>query len=257
MATVIQTPTRRELATFLNSQQLITAFESLFNVASTDVPAAAALAAAALAAALAAQTTANAAAPSSDFTGMFGAFACLTVPAHWVLADNLTIGSAASGATNRANADTANLFAYWWNNYSNGTLTIQDSAGTPTARGADAATDFAANKRMPMIDPRGQFIRMWDGGRGIDPGRQVGSAQVATSVATNVGNAIGGGSRVAFAGIRFFSDAEAVLNHDSESNSGTNSDNGITRGAPATGASTAYFRTVRPTNLALLPCWHL
>ena len=37
----------------------------------------------------------------------------------WVRANGRTMGSASSGATERANADTATLFAYLWNNFSN------------------------------------------------------------------------------------------------------------------------------------------
>lgn len=74
----------------------------------------------------------------------------------WVWADGKTIGSADSGATNRANADTFNLYKLLWDNYSNSVLVIQDSSGAPTIRGASAAADFAANKRLPIIDKRGR-----------------------------------------------------------------------------------------------------
>ncbi len=100
-----------------------------------------------------------------------------TAPYDWVEENGGTIGSAASGATTRANADTAALFAHLWNNYSNSVLIIQDSSGSNTTRGASAVADFAANKRMPLFDMRGEFARGWDNGRGVDSGRALGSFQ--------------------------------------------------------------------------------
>lgn len=79
-----------------------------------------------------------------------------TLPEGWIWADGLTIGSALSGATNRANADTLDLYTSLWNDYSNSILPIYDSSGAPTTRGASAASDFAANKRLSVIDKRGR-----------------------------------------------------------------------------------------------------
>lgn len=72
----------------------------------------------------------------------------VTAPAGWVLAINGTIGSATSGATIRANADTANLFAHLW------TL-ANTEAPVSGGRGASAAADFAANKTIGGLDFRG------------------------------------------------------------------------------------------------------
>jgi hypothetical protein len=77
-----------------------------------------------------------------------------TPPTGFVFANSTSIGNVASNATGRNNADTAALFTVLWNNYSNTELVIQDSAGTPTTRGASAAADYAANKRMPTPDRR-------------------------------------------------------------------------------------------------------
>lgn len=73
-----------------------------------------------------------------------------TAPTGTLVPNGGTIGSAASGATNRANADTSDLFAVLWNSTSNTDLPIQDSTGAASTRGASAADDFAANKRMPL-----------------------------------------------------------------------------------------------------------
>lgn len=59
-----------------------------------------------------------------------------------------TIGSASSGASERANADCADLYAYIWNNFSNSICPV--SGG----RGSTAASDFAANKPIATIDMR-------------------------------------------------------------------------------------------------------
>ena len=67
----------------------------------------------------------------------------------WVRANGRTLGSASSGATERANADTSTLYAYLWNNFSNAICPVS------TGRGANAAADFAANKTITLLDWRG------------------------------------------------------------------------------------------------------
>lgn len=82
-----------------------------------------------------------------------------TAPAGWLIPNGDSIGNAASGGTARANADTSTLFALLWNDHSNTQLPIQDSAGAPDSRGASAAADFAANKRMPLPNLSGLFVK--------------------------------------------------------------------------------------------------
>lgn len=89
-------------------------------------------------------------------TGSMFDYLGTTSPTGYILASGNTIGSAASGATERANADTATLYTLFWNSYSNTILPIQDSSGVATTRGANAAADFAANKRLPTPDLRGR-----------------------------------------------------------------------------------------------------
>jgi hypothetical protein len=79
-------------------------------------------------------------------------------PSGYVLADGNTIGNASSGGTARANADTVNLFTLLWNNYANGQLAIQDSSGSASTRGVSASADYAANKRLPLPDCRGNVL---------------------------------------------------------------------------------------------------
>jgi hypothetical protein len=110
-------------------------------------------------------------------SGMVQYFTRSAAPSGWVKANGQTIGSAASGATGRANADTAALYAVLWADFSNTLLPIQDSAGAASTRGASAAADFAANKRLPLPDLRAEFLRGLDDGRSVDTGRVLGSAQ--------------------------------------------------------------------------------
>lgn len=77
-----------------------------------------------------------------------------------------TIGSATSGATARANADTSALFTLLWGALANTDLPIQDSTGAPSTRGASAAADFAANKRLPLPSFAGLTKIGYHGGDG-------------------------------------------------------------------------------------------
>jgi hypothetical protein len=98
-----------------------------------------------------------------------------SAPSGWVKMNGGTIGNASSGAT-RANADTSALFALLW--ALNATDSpILTSAGAGSTRGADAAADFAANKRLTVPDLRGEFLRGLDDSRGVDTSRRLGSAQ--------------------------------------------------------------------------------
>jgi microcystin-dependent protein len=75
--------------------------------------------------------------------------------AGYVRLNGRTIGNGASAATERANADTEALFTFLWGKDSN--LTV--SGG----RGASAAADFAAGKRLTLPDWRGRVPACVDG----------------------------------------------------------------------------------------------
>lgn len=99
---------------------------------------------------------------------------------RWLLCDSKTIGSAASGATALASAQAAALFEHLWETYDNTLCPIQNSAGAASTRGASAAADFAANKRMPLLDWRGLTVRMHHHGSSTyetDTTRALGSYQ--------------------------------------------------------------------------------
>src|SRR5512139_3668854 len=69
--------------------------------------------------------------------------------AGWVRDNGRTIGSATSGGTERANADTQALFTFLWNNFADAVCPVS------TGRGASAAADWGANKTIGLPDKRG------------------------------------------------------------------------------------------------------
>lgn len=110
-------------------------------------------------------------------TGQFAYFDRATAPGGWVIANGGTIGNAASGGTTRANADTEALFTLIWTEFNQTDRPVKTSAGAASTRGASAAADYAANKRIPLADPRGRVIRALDLSKGIDTGRALGTVQ--------------------------------------------------------------------------------
>lgn len=81
--------------------------------------------------------------------------------ATWVLMNDGTIGSASSGASTRANADCENLFLLLWNN-------ISDTYAPVTGgRGASAAADWAANKKIKLLTVLGRSLAVAGAGSGL------------------------------------------------------------------------------------------
>lgn len=83
-------------------------------------------------------------------TGHVEVFYGAGVLSGFVRANGRTIGSATSGATERANSDVQALFVYLWGADAN----LAVSGG----RGASAAADWAANKTITLPDWRGKTI---------------------------------------------------------------------------------------------------
>jgi hypothetical protein len=88
---------------------------------------------------------------SADPTTLFQTGDTLWVPyagtrTGWARHNGRTIGSGSSAATERANADTQDLFEYLWNNFSNSLCAV--SGG----RGANATADFNANKTIALLN---------------------------------------------------------------------------------------------------------
>lgn len=85
-------------------------------------------------------------------TGVVKDYIGTTAPSGYVLASGRTIGNAASGGTERANADTSDLFTLLYANMADAEAPV--SGG----RGASAAVDFAANKTITLPDLRGRVV---------------------------------------------------------------------------------------------------
>lgn len=79
----------------------------------------------------------------------------------WVLMNDGSIGNASSTATTRANADTSALFTLLWTNLSD------TWAPVSTGRGASAAADFAANKRLTLPKALGRALAAAGAGSGL------------------------------------------------------------------------------------------
>jgi phage-related tail fiber protein len=170
-------------------------------------------------------------------TGAVDYFPFSAAPTGYVKANGGTIGNAASGGTTRANADTSPLFVLLWANLDNTNYPIQDSAGTPTTRGATAAADYAANKRFPLPDLRAEFVRGLDDGRGVDTGRVLGTGQTDEFEAHT--HAYGGSMYLAGFG------------------SGFTGTSGLATGSPVTATNSTGSTETRPRNVALLACMRL
>jgi hypothetical protein len=79
----------------------------------------------------------------------------------WIFFDDGSIGSASSGASTRANADTEDLFTLLWN------LTTDANCAVSSGRGASAAADFAANKTIALPKTLGRALAVYGTGSGL------------------------------------------------------------------------------------------
>jgi len=168
---------------------------------------------------------------SSDFVGMVAHFATSAAPTGWVAANGALI-SRTTYAALFAHATAAGL--------------VSEAAWAAGEQGRYSSGDGSTNFRVP--DLRGEFIRGWDDGRGIDSGRVRGSLQLDSfqghhhTVVQDIGTAATGGI-YSTAGSVFASLQTAAFNAKATTitTDGTN-------GTPRTAAET------RPRNLALLAC---
>ena len=104
----------------------------------------------------------------------------------WVRSNGLTIGNATSGATERANADTQNLFVYLYNHDPN----LVVSGG----RTGNALNDYNANKTIATPDWRGRALAFLDD-MGNSPAGRLTSTYFGTS-AVVLGAAAGSESHI-------------------------------------------------------------
>jgi hypothetical protein len=79
-------------------------------------------------------------------------------PGGFVAMNDGSIGNPASNATTRSNNDTLPLFKLLWDNVSNSYAPVQDSTGTPVARGATAVADFIANRKILLTKTVGRVL---------------------------------------------------------------------------------------------------
>jgi hypothetical protein len=105
-----------------------------------------------------------------------------TTRVGWVRLNGKTIGSASSGAGERANADCQALFEYLWATFADAICPVV------TGRGGSAAGDWAAAKQLTLLDMRGK------GAFGLDDMGNV-AAGVLAGVAFDAGNATTGGAK--------------------------------------------------------------
>ncbi len=83
----------------------------------------------------------------------------------WVKLNGETIGSAVSGASGRANADTQSLFVYLWANCPDAHCPVVGG------RGGSGLADFNANKQLTLLDMRGRAFAGLDDMGNIAAGR--------------------------------------------------------------------------------------
>lgn len=127
--------------------------------------------------------------------------------ATWILVNDGSIGNGASAATTRANADTEALFTLLWTNCADADCPV--SGG----RGANAAADFAANKRLTVPLTLGRVLGIAGAGGGLTA-RALGSTTGAetTTLSSSQQASMTGTVGVATAGA--FSEAGAVVTPD-------------------------------------------
>lgn len=115
-------------------------------------------------------------------TGAMMMFGATTAPTGWLRCNGRTVGNASSSATERANADTATLFSFLWDNYADSVCAVS------TGRGASAAADYAANKNIGLPDLRGRAFF------GLDDMGGSAASRLGTVITSQTTNGASGGT---------------------------------------------------------------
>ena len=108
-----------------------------------------------------------------------------TSPSGWVLATGRTIGSSASGATERANDDTEALFKFLWEEFDNTELPV--SGG----RGSSASADWSADKTIAIPDLRGRVVAGRDNMGASNAGRITSATANGSGSSSTIGDRMG------------------------------------------------------------------
>jgi hypothetical protein len=177
-----------------------------------------------------------------------------SAPPGWIVGNGSTIGNVGSGAT-RANVDTLDLFTLWWTDYTDAQLPILTSTGAASTRGASAAADWAALKRLTVFDVQGRFVRAAGTINGVANVNGTKQSDAFQSHGHIVGiDNVGAGSNDynVSSVVSAYSTGNTVRNSIIGTTSMTaSSEITTTGGAPRTAAET------RPANIAMLACYKL
>jgi microcystin-dependent protein len=129
--------------------------------------------------------------------------------------------------------------------YANGSSNITDDATQQASQwGSFSTGDLATTFRLP--DLRGEFLRGWDNGRGIDVGRLMGVWQTATTIDPQ---AVYPGGSSSYESIY-------INDHDSLSAAYTQANHQVDLSSLSqqTTGQTSNFKSVRPRNLPFMFC---
>lgn len=163
----------------------------------------------------------------------------------WVRDNGRTIGSATSGATERANSDCQSLYSYYWQNFSDALCPVSGGRGlTPNA-------DWAANKPIGTRNRRGKVAAGLD-----DMGNS--AAGIITEGTPTVAGSGGGAEKVALVsannGPHIHTTTEADHHHSATYNS-VNLQGGasfaVNPSLAPTGGATSFDTTGAKTNLTI------
>jgi microcystin-dependent protein len=168
-------------------------------------------------------------------TGAMMQYLATTAPTGWVRGNGRTIGNASSSATERANADTADLFEFLWENFADGQCAVS------TGRGASAAADYAANKTITLPDLRGRAFF------GLDDMGATAAARLGTIITDETTNGASGGSeRVTLTSAQLAAHTHDLSNHTHTGT--TSSENADHTHTFTTASNGAHTHTTTTTN---------
>lgn len=163
-------------------------------------------------------------------TGAMWQYLGTTAPTGWVRGNGRTIGNASSSATERANADTEDLFEFLWDNFADAQCAVS------SGRGASAAADYAANKTITLPDLRGRSFF------GLDDMGATAAARLGAIITDETTNgAVGGSETVAL--------TEAQLAEHTHAVTGNSGNNSVTHthtfSATTSSETVTYTDTIR------------